>query len=100
MRYEVGYRKLKGTTILKTSPFIQVPDSFFDSQTMVVKETLDDGIMLEFDIRGYDILEAYAEDTINITVDFSPPEIAYIWLTDGEYTNISVHSVIEFTELT
>jgi hypothetical protein len=85
----------------KFNAFQRVPDDYFHSQKMIYKnEKFIDGKKLTYRIRGYDIVEEFAEDNVTVMIDLSPPVIRNLWLTKGDLVNISIHSVLELKELT
>jgi hypothetical protein len=45
-------------------------------------------------------VEKFAEDTITVFKDTSPPRIDNLWLSRGDRINISVHSIEDFTKMT
>ncbi|VDI60122.1 Hypothetical predicted protein, partial [Mytilus galloprovincialis] len=59
-----------------------------------------DGNRLDITVRAYDILEKFAEETIVVYKDVSPPRIENLWLSRGDNVNISVHSIEDFSKMT
>ncbi|XP_060580924.1 uncharacterized protein LOC132737608 [Ruditapes philippinarum] len=80
--------------------FDQVPEVFFKSENMVyTDEEFVDGKKLMYFIRGIDAVGEFAEDNVTVMIDLSPPVIQNLWLTKGDWVNISVHSVLELNKL-
>ena len=101
IKTEVGYQIDAGFgSPIETVDFVTVSQAAFDAQALTVDEESKDGDKYTFTIRGYDVLDKYAEDSFSVKVDASPPVITYLWLTKGDIVNISVHDVKEFKELT
>lgn len=59
-----------------------------------------DGKDVTFFIRGYDIMGSFIEDNVTIWIDKSSPVVENLWLTRGDFVNISVHNVTQLEELT
>ncbi|XP_060572684.1 uncharacterized protein LOC132730723, partial [Ruditapes philippinarum] len=80
--------------------FEPVPDDFFKLEKMVyTDEEFVDGKKLTYFIRGIDAVGEFAEDNVTVMIDLSPPVIQNLWLTKGDWANISVHSVLELNKL-
>ncbi|XP_053400999.1 uncharacterized protein LOC128557566 [Mercenaria mercenaria] len=86
---------------IRYTDFERVTEEYFSLQTMIYNnEEFIDGKKLTYFIRGFDAVGAYAEDNVTVMIDLSPPIIQNLLLTKGDLVNISVHSVLELTELT
>ena len=80
--------------------FTAITGDYFSQQKMVFHEELEDGKQMTFYVRGYDVMDEFAQDDVVVTIDLSPPVIRNLWLTNGDIHNISVHSVLELNQLT
>ena len=85
-------------TTADQQPFIQTKNVLEQSGTIDV--TWDDGNRLDITVRAFDIFEKFAEDTITVFKDTSPPRIDNLWLSRGDRMNISVHNIEDFTKMT
>ncbi|KAK3612506.1 hypothetical protein CHS0354_024476 [Potamilus streckersoni] len=97
VRFDVGYEKIYESNI-EYITFKSISD--IHAESVDLKEDIIDGKRLVIHVRAYDIMGKFAEDTVNVTIDTSPPVIKNLWLTRGDRVNISVSSVREFTNLT
>lgn len=59
-----------------------------------------DGDKLILMVQATDLIGSSNNDTITLHRDATPPVIEDLWLTRGERLNVSVHRVIELTEMT
>ncbi|KAL3843248.1 hypothetical protein ACJMK2_021190, partial [Sinanodonta woodiana] len=75
-----------------------IPD--IHSESADLKEDMVDGKRLVIHVRAFDIMGTFSEDTVNVTIDTSPPVIENLWLTREDRVNISVSSLREFSNLT
>ncbi|XP_053390115.1 uncharacterized protein LOC123523221, partial [Mercenaria mercenaria] len=99
VRFEIAFLVEINKQLTYTS-FVPVPDEYFHSQKMIYgNEKLIDGKKLTYTIRAFDIVDEFAEDNVTVMIDLSPPVIQNLWLTKGTFENISVHSVLELTDL-
>ena len=100
VRFETNYvETFEG--INTSSAFIVVPNEYFFDQRMIYRGlSLDDGKRFVFHIRGYDVMGVFAEDNATVWIDKSAPVIENLWLTRGDFLNISVHNVTELEDLT
>ncbi|XP_021364695.1 uncharacterized protein LOC110457663, partial [Mizuhopecten yessoensis] len=64
-----------------------------------VNISMEDGDKLNIMVRAYDAVGTHWQDSIHIIQDVSPPVIEDLWLTRGNRLNISVHSMVELTEM-
>ncbi|XP_053401015.1 uncharacterized protein LOC128557569 [Mercenaria mercenaria] len=86
---------------VRYTDFERVTGESFSLQTMTYNNLeFIDGKKLTYFIRGTDAVGEFAEDNVTVMIDLSPPIIQNLWLTKGDWVNISVHSVLELTELT
>ncbi|XP_053400998.1 uncharacterized protein LOC128557563 isoform X2 [Mercenaria mercenaria] len=100
VRFEIAYHTEVNGQLTYTN-FTPVPDKYIRSQNMTYEnEKFIDGKKLTYKIRAFDIVGEFAEDNVTVMIDLSPPVIQNLWLTKGTFENISVHSVIELTDLT
>ena len=79
-------------------PFNETSD--FYSEMSDIPEGMLDGKRLRIHVRGYDITNTFVEDTVNVTADSSPPIIEDLWLTRGDKVNLTVHNLLELSQLT
>jgi len=100
VRFDIAYEvELAGVT--QYTDFSPVPQELFDHEKMILtSETLDEGKKIKFSVRGVDAVESYAQDTMIVMVDLSPPVVENLWITKGDILNLSVHNVQELYELT
>ena len=97
VRFEIKY-EVFAPTLADQQLFTSTSNVLDESGTIDV--TWDDGNRLDITIRAFDILEKFAEDTITVYKDTSPPRINNLWLSRGDRINISVHSIEDFTKIT
>ncbi|XP_053401094.1 uncharacterized protein LOC123523194 isoform X2 [Mercenaria mercenaria] len=99
VRFEIGYTiEFEGYSSFVN--FVPIPEEMFSLQKMIYDDVeLTDGKRLTYTVRGFDILDEYAEDNITVTIDLSPPVIQNLWLTKGDYVNITVHNLLELNEI-
>ncbi|XP_069133969.1 uncharacterized protein [Argopecten irradians] len=64
--------------------------------------TLDwaDGDQLNVTVRAIDVLQKYDDVTLTVFRDHTAPVVQDLWLTRGDRTNLSVHSLEDFTTMT
>ena len=99
VRYEIA-RQVEFNGNATNFTFQPVPDIYFHSQKMLyTNEELVDGKKLTYRVQAYDVMNEYAEDSVTVMIDLSPPVIQNLWLTKGDLVNISVHNVLELKEL-
>jgi len=100
VRFETNYvETFEGSDT--ASAFVVVPQEYFFDQRMIYRGlSLDDGKRFVFHIRGYDVMDVFAEDNAIVWIDQSAPVIENLWLTRGDFLNISVHNVTELEDLT
>lgn len=80
--------------------YTPVPQHYFDEEKFVIDdEECIDGKMINFKVLAYDVMGAFNEDNITAMIDTSPPVLENLWLTNGDYLNLSVHSVLELNDL-
>ncbi|KAL3843250.1 hypothetical protein ACJMK2_021192 [Sinanodonta woodiana] len=97
VRFEVGYERIYADTITHI-PFKSI--QYIHAESADLKEDMVDGKRLVIHVRAFDIMGKFSEDTVNVTIDTSPPVIENLWLTRGDRVNISVSSLREFSNLT
>ena len=85
-------------TTADQQPFTQTQNVL--EQLGTIDVTWDDGNRLDITVRAFDIFEKFAEDTITVFKDTSPPRIDNLWLSRGDRMNISVHNIEDFTKMT
>lgn len=100
VRFDVGYDvELSG--VKRSIDFSPVPQELFDHQKMIIRgESLDEGKKITFFVRGVDAVESFAQDNVTVMVDLSPPVVENLWITKGDILNLSVHNVLELSEIT
>lgn len=79
--------------------YFQIPVNYFLEERMEIKENPIDGTRIKFNVRSFDSFEAFGKDNVTIYIDLSPPIIENVWLTQGDFVNLSVHSVIDLAKL-
>ncbi|WAR05722.1 hypothetical protein MAR_021091 [Mya arenaria] len=84
VRIELAYSETY-EAITTDEPFYQITQTEFNQQRAgVTGIAIKDGKRVTFSVRGYDVVDAYAEDNVTVWIDTSPPIIENLWLTRGD----------------
>ncbi|KAK3611479.1 hypothetical protein CHS0354_039090, partial [Potamilus streckersoni] len=97
VRFDVGYETIYENNITHV-PFKSVLEIY--NESVDLKEDTVDAKRLVIHVRAYDIMGKFSEDTVNVTIDTSPPVIENLCLTLEDHNNTSVSSLSEFSNLT
>lgn len=60
----------------------------------------DDGDKLDVIVRAIDVMGVYDQEIVTVYHDATPPIIENMWLTRGKRTNVFIHNIEDFTEMT
>ncbi|XP_021356985.1 uncharacterized protein LOC110452658 [Mizuhopecten yessoensis] len=85
---------LKDSQVLTT-----VKPNIHDQSTSLTVDW-EDGDKLNVTVRAIDVMQKYDDVELTVYRDHTPPVIRDLWLTRGGRTNLSVHSLEDFTTMT
>ncbi|KAL3871817.1 hypothetical protein ACJMK2_039789 [Sinanodonta woodiana] len=97
VRFDVGYETIYQGHMTHV-PFKTIQNIHNESADII--EDIVDGKRMVIHVRAYDIMDNFAEDNINVTIDTSPPVIENLRFTWGDGANISMSRLGEFANLT
>ncbi|WAR05117.1 hypothetical protein MAR_020486 [Mya arenaria] len=100
VRFELAYLETYDGKTTKVPSTAVTQFEFNQQQIEIDNIALLDGKKVQFTLRGYDVMDAYAEDNATVWIDTSPPVIENLWLSRGDIINISVHNVAELANMT
>ncbi|KAL3841826.1 hypothetical protein ACJMK2_019925 [Sinanodonta woodiana] len=98
LEFQVKYNITFGVTLIKETNFVVTTDLL--GEETFITDSLEDGQRINFWVRAYDAVRAYVDDFTYATADSSPPVIQNLWLTKGDFLNVSVHNVLELNQMT
>lgn len=71
-----------------------------DGQSEVLVVDWGDGDKLDIQIRAIDVLGSFDDEYLTVYKDTSPPVVDNLWLTRDGRTDIYVHNIEDFTQMT
>lgn len=96
VKFEIAH-DVYGTLLRSSFPLTLVPSVYSETSTQNV--TWEDGDQLVVNIRAFDLLDNYRDETVIAYKDSTSPIISNLWLTKGNRINIAVHDLEEFNEM-
>ncbi|XP_060084880.1 uncharacterized protein LOC132564227 [Ylistrum balloti] len=95
----VSFEVYTGGDVLKDSQeFTTIRPNIHDQSTSLTVNW-DDGDKLNVTVRAIDVMEKYDDVMLTVFRDNTAPVIRDLWLTRGGRTNLSVHSLEDFTTM-
>ncbi|KAL3841827.1 hypothetical protein ACJMK2_019926 [Sinanodonta woodiana] len=98
LAFHVKYVIMYAQTLIRQRDFYETANLL--AEETFITESLEDGERINVWVRAYDAVRAYVEDFVYATADSSPPVIRNLWLTKGDFLNVSVHNVLELNQMT
>ncbi|XP_052067298.1 uncharacterized protein LOC127706680 [Mytilus californianus] len=97
--FQIAY-EVHDPTLKKSQMFTSLPANQLKDQSVSLSVDWGDGDRLNVTVQAFDVLRESNMESLLVYRDVSPPIIENLWLTKGDWVNISVHSVEDFSEMT
>ena len=97
VKFDVNYT-VSGEDVKSYKAYTNVIDIL--QETEVLNVVWEDGEKLDIFVKATDIIGEYIEDFITVYRDVTYPIIENLWLSYGNKTELFVHRLEDFTEMT